>query len=805
MITLTSKDYSYIIIKDLNLGPNKTGTIDETGLILSELKSIENLYLVKKLEISSLDLEKVRARMDLLDGNESSGDSPIQSISLNGTPLVPDNNKNININVSSSGGGINVIDYNPEDYVTITGPEINPSISQGSQWNEPYLTLNGNSELVSVTPDFSYRSISIDLDIPSSGAIELDITSASLLNGNNTQNTNLVFMQDNSNVPEVFTCILTGQPPRSDYYFSFISIYKGSSNNYSINCMYDSAVAGQENTVIETDSAELTIRFMNYIEFMIQVNEMTIEQIYDQLPAEQIAAFSSLKVAVIYEKGSPINTPLIAVPIDATLSKLNLGVYLMPATNDTELLSQTSLKIDNKSRVYTLPEVADGTYLKILSDVILLGQKLETGDHFILHSNSTKGIRIKLYNDAVSGPTGRFRGESYTEPTDPVIGDWYIKNVYNSSTNSYSNLMYVWSNNSWELVGYVPVSGSGNLSGLSYNTSTNRLMNSSGKGVAGYLGAFYTAPSITYPSESSLYYNIGEDKFYSSIGGSWSKVVDSFNFADYIDEYTNNYAIPRVGALKSYIDALKISYIDPANNDSTYLTKLTSIEAIKNYVTYNLPTKQIKERLLGVPSGCEVMLKKYYWSFDHYNKVQSINYMAKKPLRYLVGSNTLEDMSPTNFGIITTSAIVYDESETNQTTSSFAEDFLSLSIHLEIPFDEEERNVNLFFGQNGVILTCNNYTITEQHLLATGSYSAPVTFSKIAQPTNFIVSFELEGTLMNLNIYRVYKGSGSRNSIDLIYNVSYNPYNTATSTLNFNGNASATPVKIIKTLLTTII
>ena len=73
MLTITSINYGYIIIKELNLKYNETGNIDENILILSELKSIKNLYETSKIYINQEDHLKVINKIKSLIGlNEPS-------------------------------------------------------------------------------------------------------------------------------------------------------------------------------------------------------------------------------------------------------------------------------------------------------------------------------------------------------------------------------------------------------------------------------------------------------------------------------------------------------------------------------------------------------------------------------------------------------------------------------------------------------------------------------------------------------------------------------------------------------------
>ena len=59
IINVISQTDAYILIRDLNLKPRTAGTIDVDTLLLSELKSLRNLYLANDIIISESDFNYI--------------------------------------------------------------------------------------------------------------------------------------------------------------------------------------------------------------------------------------------------------------------------------------------------------------------------------------------------------------------------------------------------------------------------------------------------------------------------------------------------------------------------------------------------------------------------------------------------------------------------------------------------------------------------------------------------------------------------------------------------------------------------
>lgn len=86
IINVISQTDAYTLIRDLNLKPRTAGTIDVDTLLLSELKSLRNLYLANDIIISKIDFNYIVDKIVSMSGGSGGG---------------------------SGGGGINVIEYDP--------------------------------------------------------------------------------------------------------------------------------------------------------------------------------------------------------------------------------------------------------------------------------------------------------------------------------------------------------------------------------------------------------------------------------------------------------------------------------------------------------------------------------------------------------------------------------------------------------------------------------------------------------------------------------------------------------------------
>ena len=83
IINVISRTNAYISIRDLNLKPRAAGTIDVDTLILSELKSLRNLYLANDIIISEIDFNYIVEKIASLSGGLGGGTASYPSFTGN--------------------------------------------------------------------------------------------------------------------------------------------------------------------------------------------------------------------------------------------------------------------------------------------------------------------------------------------------------------------------------------------------------------------------------------------------------------------------------------------------------------------------------------------------------------------------------------------------------------------------------------------------------------------------------------------------------------------------------------------------
>lgn len=158
IINVISKTDAYILIRDLNLKPRTAGTIDVDTLLLSELKSLRNLYLANDIIISEIDFNYIVAKIESLSGDSGGGTAPY--------PELPIATKN-------SLGGVIVSDYLKidtsgklsVDFETIIEATVESATSGleqtlGAQYTQ--IIPIGNSVIIDGTPKFGH-SVSVKL------------------------------------------------------------------------------------------------------------------------------------------------------------------------------------------------------------------------------------------------------------------------------------------------------------------------------------------------------------------------------------------------------------------------------------------------------------------------------------------------------------------------------------------------------------------------------------------------------------------------------------------------------------------
>lgn len=93
IINVISQTDAYMLIRDLNLKPRIAGTIDVDTLLLSELKSLRNLYLANDIIISEIDFNYIFAKIESLSGSSGGGDAPVKSVNTEIGDVVLDASK----------------------------------------------------------------------------------------------------------------------------------------------------------------------------------------------------------------------------------------------------------------------------------------------------------------------------------------------------------------------------------------------------------------------------------------------------------------------------------------------------------------------------------------------------------------------------------------------------------------------------------------------------------------------------------------------------------------------------------------
>ena len=88
IINVISRTDAYILIRDLNLKPRAAGTIDVDTLILSELKSLRNLYLVNDIILNINDFNYITAKIESLDSGSGSGTASYPSFTGNADKVL---------------------------------------------------------------------------------------------------------------------------------------------------------------------------------------------------------------------------------------------------------------------------------------------------------------------------------------------------------------------------------------------------------------------------------------------------------------------------------------------------------------------------------------------------------------------------------------------------------------------------------------------------------------------------------------------------------------------------------------------
>jgi hypothetical protein len=216
IINVISRTDAYILIRDLNLKPKAAGTIDVDTLILSELKSLRNLYLVNDIILNINDFNYITAKIESLSGGSGSGgDAPVKSVNTEIGDVVLDASK-----IKVADGDTIQEEFEQLSPVAYSGSYldlINRPVGTGS--SEPFTVIDWNpynEDLVDIQPvaansSTSYSNGTMSVVTPPSLVAELkDIgypqsPEIILTQGSNGDPLNLNITPSSSNTSKVFT------------------------------------------------------------------------------------------------------------------------------------------------------------------------------------------------------------------------------------------------------------------------------------------------------------------------------------------------------------------------------------------------------------------------------------------------------------------------------------------------------------------------------------------------------------------------------------------------------------------------
>lgn len=588
MIRITASEGKQYITSFAQLQSGQSISLDTTILSKEDVGNIYIAIITKRITVSSEDETKIRdkilsegggADLETLTPEElqnlavklistgafatEDGENTIESVSVNGYVLTPDINKNVNINISASGGGgINVVDYYPEDNVIITGPSI--ETLPNSSWDGEYLSSNNPEAIILSNNIQEIKYSSVKLSNLISDSLYIDYSSYTLTD---ILGIALTFSPEEINLEEVYYDAFISSTT-TNYKYSIALISKSNSDFIVKGRAIHSLIGDFQFQPKVISNSGITLYFTNYIEYMIQVNGLTLEDLVQQVGQPAVDMYSSMNLIAIASGTGTLAQALDVLPIDVTASKMTISLLSGPSDiGSSETISSNSkLKIDANKKEYNLPVgLVDGNYLNIKEDVILLNTVLKKDDYFVLYSNLSKGIRIPKTETSVQ-LTGTFKGYNISQPSaeNSVEGDWYLKDLWIQATTSYAQVIYVYvEETGWKLTGYIP-----NTSSLDiiYDSSSNRIKGPNGYPTAGYLGVYYSGntPSLgSTAQEQSLIYDASLKTFRYTSGGQWWTIGTPLFASDIItqisdSEYTSG--LPSGEAIKTYVTNKEIPW-----------------------------------------------------------------------------------------------------------------------------------------------------------------------------------------------------------------------------------------------------
>ena len=138
IINVISRTDAYVLIRGLNLKPGAAGTMDVDILTVSELKSLRNLSMANDIIISEIDFNYIVDKIVSMSGGSGGGTASYPSFTGNAGKVLTVNATEDDVEWKTavtggggSGGGINVIEYDPSLHEvvldTVVGADFEPT------------------------------------------------------------------------------------------------------------------------------------------------------------------------------------------------------------------------------------------------------------------------------------------------------------------------------------------------------------------------------------------------------------------------------------------------------------------------------------------------------------------------------------------------------------------------------------------------------------------------------------------------------------------------------------------------------
>jgi hypothetical protein len=452
----------------------------------------------------------------------------------------------------------NIVSYVPADNAVVV-PKVTPEvINAETAWDGQY--LSGNGPLTTVMANggsVPYAIAGIKFPIPAGGTLDVDFTEMGLADDDV-----VIFslLKQDTTVAQFMDAVMSGQIEMANLGAFGTNIFSATPTGFNLGTFYQIPDVEPGVSVRQKPLpilGKITLYFYSYIEYAAIAYGVTVEELLAMEPEFGMSVYANLKVMMSLPEGGVFPDDLeMLLPYTNEITTMHILVGSVDGTMPYELSVGERFSLDASTTTHILPaDIKDGTFLKIEEPCVLLGKSLKAGDYFLVHSNLSEGMVVRLPTTIPIGetpaPAGRFLGLSYSYPENPIEGDWFIQPATSPDSVNF-NTMLVFNDGIWKVTGYVPQS-QGNVdrfAGITYNSSTNRIESTSGTPVAGWLGASYSAPILYSSTERSIYYHRGELALKASEGGSWTDLLRSAVNINYLSTQYDNYPVT-MGSVKA--------------------------------------------------------------------------------------------------------------------------------------------------------------------------------------------------------------------------------------------------------------